>query len=281
MTSDATVRIFAETARAKAAFLRNDWMAFSVAAMMAGAYVGMGILLIFSVGQGVDPSVRPIVMGLSFGIALTLVIFAGSELFTGHTMYMTQGRLVGSVTTGELVKCWSASWLGNLVGAAGLALLFVVGGGGVVLKAGGADLIHAVAAKKMSGSPIELMARAMLCNWLVCLAIWMSARTKNDTAKCILVFWCLYAFIAAGFEHSVANMTVFSVALFSEHPDGVTYWGAVHNLSWVTLGNALSGAVFMGLAYWVVGGRPRLTSRPAGSDCLGAEALDVDAPEPR
>ncbi len=266
MTVDESVRGFAQTARAKADFLRNDRIAFLVAAMMAGAYVGMGILLIFSVGQGVDASVRPIVMGFSFGIALTLVIFAGSELFTGHTMYMMQGRLVGSVTTGEMAKCWSASWLGNLGGAAGLALLFVIGGGGVVLKAGGVDLIHTIAAKKMSGTPMELLARAMLCNWLVCLAIWMSARTKNDTAKCIFVFWCLYAFIAAGFEHSVANMTVFSVALFSEHPEGITYWGAAHNLLWVTIGNASSGAIFMGLAYWVVGGRPRLHSGPERSD---------------
>ncbi len=257
MMPEETVRGFADAARAKADFLSSDWFAFSVSAMMAGAYVGMGILLIFSVGQDVDPTVRPIVMGMSFGIALTLVIFAGSELFTGHTMYMTQGRLVGTVTTAELAKCWSASWLGNLVGATGLAILFIIGGGGVVLKSGGVDLIHAVAVKKASGTPVELLARAMLCNWLVCLAIWMSARTNNDTAKCILIFWCLYAFIAAGFEHSVANMTVFSVTLLSEHPTALTYPGAAHNLLWVTLGNAISGALFMGGAYWVVSGRPR------------------------
>lgn len=260
MTLGETVKGFARTARIKADFLREQPLGFIVAAMMAGAYVGMGILLIFSVGQGVDAATRPIVMGVSFGVALTLVVFAGAELFTGHAMYMTQGLLAGSVTLRELLKCWAASWLGNLAGASALAALFVIGGSGLVLKAGGGDLIHAVAAKKMAAAPAELVARAILCNWLVCLAIWMSARTKNDTAKCILIFWCLYAFIAAGFEHSVANMTVFSVALFSEHPPSVTYAGAAYNLVWVTLGNASSGAILMGYAYWLAGGRIQSTS---------------------
>lgn len=266
MTIGTTVLDFAQVARSKADFLNKSPFGFGLSAMMAGAYVGMGILLIFSVGQGVDPGIRPIVMGASFGIALTLVIFAGSELFTGHTMYMTQGRLVGSVTTTEVVKCWTMSWIGNLAGAALLALLFILGGSAVVLKSGGNDLIHMVAAKKIQSSPVELVARAMLCNWLVCLAIWTSARTKNDMAKCVIIFWSLYAFIAAGFEHSVANMTVFAVALFSEHAADITYAGAMNNLFWVTLGNAISGAGFMGAAYWYVGGRPQLSKKEVPID---------------
>ena len=260
MTIETTVREFAQMAREKSDALERHPTGFIISAFKAGAYVGVGILLIFSVGQQVDASARPIVMGASFGIALTLVIFAGSELFTGHTMYMMQGRLVGIVGTRELVKSWSTTWLGNLAGSACLAALFVAGGGGLVLKPEGMDLIHSVAKYKMSAPFYELVARAMLCNWLVCLAIWMSARTKNDTAKCIVIFWCLYAFVAAGFEHSVANMTVFSVALFSEHPQGVSYAGAAHNLLWVSIGNAISGAIVMGLGYWVVGGKPRSQS---------------------
>lgn len=262
MTLAETVLGFADTARTKSVALREQPLAFTVASLMAGAYVGMGILLIFSVGQGVGPDFRPIVMGASFGIALTLVIFAGSELFTGHTMYMMHGRLAGTVSTIEVLRCWAASWLGNLAGSAGLAALFVLGGGGVVLQAGGADLIHDVAAYKMNAPALDLVARAVLCNWLVCLAIWMAARTTNDTAKCIMIFWCLYAFIAAGFEHSVANMTIFAVALFSDHGPAVTYAGAAHNLLWVTIGNTLSGALFMGLGYWVAGGRPKKPDTP-------------------
>ena len=256
-----TITDFGALAEEKIAFLSHNPLGFWVAAMMAGAYVGMGILLIFSVGQTADPSVRSLIMGISFGIALTLVIFAGSELFTGHAMHMTIGRLTGRIRTGDLARAWYTTWLGNLVGSALLGILFVLGGGGVVLQDGGQDLIHAVATKKMTAPGAELFMRAVLCNWLVCLAIWGSARTTNDAAKCIIIFWCLFAFIAAGFEHSVANMTLFSVALFSEHPESVSAIGAVRNLIWVTLGNAFAGAILMGYGYWLVAGRPRVHDR--------------------
>lgn len=261
-----TVTHFAETAHSKARFLKEQPGGFFVSAMMAGAYVGAGIILIFSVGQTADESVRNLIMGASFGIALTLVVFAGSDLFTGHAMYATMGRLTKRCSSWNMAQCWIGTWVGNLIGSVLLATLFVIGGGGVVLEAGGQDLIHAVAAKKMSGTPAELIARGMLCNWLVCLALWSSARTKDDTAKCILIFWCLFAFIAAGFEHSVANMTVFSIALLSEHPSNVTLAGAGHNLIWVTLGNLLSGALIMGVGYWIVAGRPKSAAQPSNTN---------------
>ena len=257
MTLNETTIEFALLARTKTEALRANPLGFLIAAMMAGAYVGIGILLIFSVGEHVDPSVRNLVMGCSFGIALTLVIFAGSELFTGHAMFMTLGLLTGTVSLGDLGRSWLTTWFGNLLGCIVLGLLFVMGGGGSILGEG-ADLLQTVAAKKMTAPAAELVARAVLCNWLVCLAIWSSARTNNDAAKCILIFWCLFAFIAAGFEHSIANMTIFAVALLSEHPDSVTYSGAAWNLLWVTIGNAIAGVGLMGVAYWLVSGRPRL-----------------------
>ena len=256
MTLDDSITEFSRLAVAKTEFLTRNPLGFWIASMMAGAYVGMGILLIFSVGQNIDPPSRNLAMGISFGIALTLVVFAGSELFTGHTMYMTIGRLTGKIRSLDMFHAWGATWVGNLAGSALLGLLFVIGGGGVVLQEGGRDLIHAVAIKKMSAPGIELFVRGILCNWLVCLAIWGAARTANDTAKCIIIFWCLFAFIAAGFEHSVANMTLFSVALFSEHPETISLTGAARNLVWVTLGNTFSGAIFMGFGYWLAAGRP-------------------------
>jgi len=256
MTPQDSIKAFSDLAEAKKKLLTENPVGFWVASLMAGAYVGLGIVLIFSVGQSVDPSIRSIVMGASFGIALTLVVFAGSELFTGHTMYMTIGRLTSRISNRDVLNAWAITWSGNLLGSLLLSIIFVVGGGGSVVQAGGENLIHAVAEKKMSAPAVELFARAMLCNWLVCLAIWASARTSSDTAKCIIIFWCLYAFVAAGFEHSVANMTVFSVGLLSEHPSAITLAGAARNLFWVTLGNAASGALFMGVAYWLVAGRP-------------------------
>lgn len=258
MTYAETVLGFAKLAQAKSLSLRADPVAFLILALKAGAFVGAGILLIFSVGQGVDGALRPIVMGASFGIALTLVVFAGGELFTGHTMYMVHGLLAGSSSLADLIRSWAASWAGNLIGAIALATLFVIGGGGLILGGEENNLLFQVAAKKMHTPALQLFAKAVLCNWLVCLALWCSARTRNDMAKCALIFWCLYAFIAAGFEHSVANMTVFSVALLSDHPDSISLTGALYNLTFVTLGNTFAGAVIMGYGYWRAASRPKL-----------------------
>lgn len=262
-----TVDNFAKVAETKAAALRARPGAFWVSAMMAGAYVGLGIILIFSVGAAVDASIRGVVMGASFAVALTLVIFAGSDLFTGHTMFMTMGWLRGRTGLGDLGASWSMTWLGNLAGCAVLAAIFVAGGGGVALGAKSQLLIN-VAAAKMNAPALELFARAILCNWLVCLSIWMAARMTSDTAKCIGIFWCLYAFVGSGYEHSIANMTLFLIALFAEHPETVTYGGLVHNLTWVTLGNVVSGAGFMGVGYWVASGgvAARRVLQPAAAE---------------
>lgn len=255
MTIAETVAHFARYAASKNVALSADPVGFALSAMKAGAYVGIGIVLIFTLGQTADPSWRNLVMGASFGIALTLVIFAGSDLFTGHAMYGAHGWLSGTLRAPAVLRLWAASWGGNLAGSMILAALFVIGGGGVVLQSDGHDLLHKIALKKMSGGAFELVARGMLCNWLVCLAIWTSARSSNDAAKCILIFWCLFAFIASGFEHSVANMTVFSLALMSPHPAEITAAGAGWNLLWVTIGNIVSGALVMGWGYWRIAGR--------------------------
>lgn len=103
----------------------------------------------------------------------------------------------------------------------------------------------------MNDSVPALLARAALCNWLVCLALWMAGRTRNDVAKAIVIFWCLFAFFASGFEHSVANMTLLSIALLGDHPDTVSVAGMAYNLLWVTLGNIVGGSLFMGAGYWL------------------------------
>ena len=244
-----TVDQMATTAVAKASFMKRSPLGFWISSMLAGAYVGIGILLIFSVGSDVDPAYRSLVMGCSFGIALTLVIFAGSDLFTGHTMFMTMGVLRGRVGWNDLAGTWTITWLGNLVGCAVLAVLFAWGGGGAVLHSK-SQWLMAVAAAKMNAPALSLFARAILCNWLVCLAIWMSARMTSDAAKCIAIFWCLFGFIGSGYEHSVANMTLLLVALIGTHPDTITWGGLAYNLFWVSLGNIVAGAGFMGLGYW-------------------------------
>ena len=244
-----TINHLAQLAKKKSDVLNRTPQAFLIGSLMAGAYVGLGVILVFSVGGQVHPAYQKLVMGMSFGIALTLVVFAGSELFTGHTMYMVFGCLRRKTNFIDLLKVWTASWIGNLVGAVFLAILFVTGGGSKLLQRG-APLLNQIASFKMNSPSVELIARAALCNWLICLALWMVSRIGSDAAKCIVIFWCLFGFIASGFEHSVANMTLLSIALLIEHPETITITGMVHNLAWVTLGNILGGSVLVGLGYW-------------------------------
>jgi nitrite transporter NirC len=266
-----TIEGFSKVAERKLAALRSAPGGFFVSSMLAGAYVGMGILLIFTLGAQVPPEFQKLIMGASFGIALTLVVIAGAELFTGHTMFMALRGFGGKGTARDIAASWGMTWVGNLVGSLVLVALFALGGGGGLLSAPD-TLVMKVAAAKMNAPALSLFARAILCNWLVCLALWMSARVNSDSAKCIVIFWCLFAFIVNGFEHSVANMTLLGLALAGEHPETVTLGGFAWNLAWVTLGNIVGGAVFVAGAYFVsTNGFPRAVDARAQSEPLKPE----------
>jgi nitrite transporter NirC len=245
-----TIEGFAKLADRKVAALRRSPGGFFVASMLAGAYVGLGIILIFTLGNPLPQEVQKLVMGATFGIALTLVVIAGAELFTGHTMFMALRGYAGKGTLSDIAASWGMTWFGNLAGSLALVALFAAGGGGGLLSSPD-TLVMKIAAAKMNAPAVALVAKAILCNWLVCLAIWMSARVDSDTAKCIVIFWCLFAFIASGFEHSVANMTLLGLAMAGNHPESVSIAGFAWNLAWVTLGNAIGGAVFVAGAYHV------------------------------
>ena len=247
----ATVEAFSSVAVAKQDMIRNKFGQYWVLSMLAGMYIGFGILLIFTVGAEFanvgSPAVK-IIMGISFGIALTLVIFAGSELFTGNNMVMLIGCLKGETGWGWTAWLWFVCYVGNLAGAILLSWVMACTGfadGGTLF--GG--FIDKVASAKMNAPWMELFCRGILCNALVCLAVWMSAKCKNEAARIFLIFWCLFAFIACGFEHSIANMTIFGVSLFTEHPDTVSWYGFARNQLPVTIGNIIGGG-FFGFAYW-------------------------------
>ncbi len=249
MHKDITHR-FSEIAVTKVNYFKQNPVGFFISTMMAGAYVGIGIILILTLGNEAEPATRKLIMGCFFGITLTLIVFAGAELFSGHTMYMTFGYFHKKIGILGVIKDWIICWYGNLFGAMLLSFLFVVGGGGGWIDDGGA-LVHSLAYSKMNSTIPELVARAIICNWLICLAIWMSSKTTNDAAKCILIFWCLFAFVAAGFEHGIANMTVFTISMLGNHPEGVDLIGGVYNLAWVSVGNIIGGAGFIGVAYYL------------------------------
>jgi len=247
-----TVLQFIEGAAAKAKLLRSNPLGYFLSSMLAGIYVGFGIVLIFAIGgplAGTESPVLKLVMGASFGIALSLVIFAGSELFTGNAMVMSFGLLGKSIQGRDLAGVWALSWFGNLCGA--LLLAAVAVGSGAIHSA--LPFFAKVAAAKMNAGAGELVLRGILCNTLVCLAVWTATRAKSESAKLIMIWWCLFGFIGSGYEHSIANMSLLAVALFgaSEAP-GISWAGYAWNLGWVTLGNIIAAVVVLALPYWII-----------------------------
>jgi nitrite transporter len=232
-------------------YLTRSLPGYLVLSAFAGIYLGFGIALIFSLGGPLAAAGSPVVklvMGTAFGIALTIVIFAGSELFTGNNMVGVIGGLSKGITWTEagLINFWS--WAGNLGGS--LFLAWLVAQSGVLSKAPTSDFIAKVAAMKMSLPAWELFLRGILCNWLICLAVWMAGRTTNDAAKIMLIFWCLFGFIGTGFEHSIANQSFLGMALFLPHGAEISWAGFFYNQFYVVLGNLVGGGVFVGALYW-------------------------------
>lgn len=247
MTVEETCVWFSRTGARKVAAMRRSPLGFTVASMLGGAYIGIALVLALTVSSGLPAGARPLAAGAVFGLGLLLVLFAGAELFTGAVMYAAFGLARGTVRLPETVAMLLWVWIGNLVGSAILAWVFSTGGGGAIFAAPSAFL-HDYVAHKIDVGAGALVARASLCNWLVCLAIWMPARLKGEGAKILAMAWCLLAFVASGFEHSVANMTLFSLAALSPvHP--ISLSGAAHNLLWVTVGNVLGGSLLVAFAY--------------------------------
>lgn len=250
MSYENEVSAISALGRDKALAFRATRLKSLVGGMQAGAYVGIGIVLIMTLGATVPAEIRPLVMGSTFGLALILVVISGAELFTGYNLYTAVALANKQITTQQAFSSNAQVFLSNLLGAFLLVSVYWLGKGQLT-HGSSTEFVQQIASKKMELPASALIARGALCNWLVCLALWMALRVSSESAKCIVIAWCLLAFIAAGFEHSVANMTVHLLALFGPASDTVSLLGAAHNLLWVTLGNIIGGAVFVGLAYQV------------------------------
>ena len=227
--------------------LKTNPFGYLLASILAGIYVGLGIILIFSIGAPfakLDHPALKLIMGASFGIALTLVVFAGSELFTGNVMYLTFSILRKKVQFFDLIIVWVVSWIGNVAGS--IALAWIAVSAGSIQQA--LPFFGRIAVVKMTATPWELIGRGLLCNFLVCLALWTAGRVKSEVAKLILIFWCLFAFIGSGYEHSIANMTLLAIGIFGHSTESIGWNGYFYNLLWVTIGN-IGGAVILAAAY--------------------------------
>ncbi len=239
----------ANSAVSKYTLLKKNPGGYFVLSILAGMYIGFGVLLAFTAGGLLSgaPAAK-IVMGAVFGVALSLVVMAGGELFTGNNMVMAAGILKKKITVSNAVYLWIICWLGNAAGGILLAALYHLTGLGEGTV--GAFMASGALAK-MSAAPAALLTRGILCNMLVCLAVWCGFRCRTESGKLIMIFWCLLAFITTGFEHSIANMTLLTVSLLRPAGEAVTVGGWFYNLGLVTAGNMIGGICLVALPYYL------------------------------
>jgi len=262
LTIPETVDLHADAARHKSDLLRTPGV-FLVRTALAGAYIGIGVVIMATAGgplAAVGSGFTPLVQGLVFGVALTIVVVAGAELATSAMMILTQGAMRGAVRWGRAAVTLLAVLAGNLVGAVGFAGLVHASG---VLAPGtpGGAVIASMVEHKAAETTGQLVVRGILCNLLVCLAVWSAARLRSEGARIAVIFACVMVFITSGFEHVVANMTTFSLGLMGGLP-GASLGELARNIVAVGIGNTIGGAVLVGLAY-AYGSRRLAADTPA------------------
>lgn len=232
--------------------LKKNPGGYFVASMVAGMFISFGSFITFVMGtplkEANDPMMKA-VMAFCFASALSLVIAAGAELFTGNNFVMASASLKGEVSWGDTVKLWIVCYLGNFVGSIISVLIFQLTG----IPTGAVGENFASTAATKMGLPLgQMFTRAILCNILVCLAVWCSIKLKSETAKLIMVFWCIFVFMVCGFEHSVANMSIMGVGLLNAGDAAVSIGGYFYNLVVVTLGNMVGGILFVSVPYYLI-----------------------------
>lgn len=220
-------------------------------AILAGAFISFGAMfsLVAMTGSGLGFGPSRVLGGVCFSLGLVLVVVAGAELFTGNSL-MVMAWVDRRIAGRELVRNWALVLVGNSIGAIGAALLFRLADGGALGGGALGELAGAVGRAKTALAWDVALVRGLLCNALVCLAVWLSLAARDVTGRVVAIVFPISAFVALGFEHSIANLFLLPLALLLP-AEGVTLAGAVHNLLWVTLGNVIGGAGFVGLAYWV------------------------------
>lgn len=229
-----------------------------VLAMMAGIQIGIGALFMTYVkaDQSLSFAVASVLGGLCFSLGLVCVIVAGSELFTGNSLMVIAANS-GKITWGKLLKNWIIVWVGNLVGALVLVAI-IIGCGLMGTKAGdntiGAQMVS-VAAGKIGLDPGQIFFRGIMCNLLVCLAVWMGFCGRTVIDKIFTSIFPVMAFVAMGFEHCVANMFFLPMGVIASQMGYgatlLTWGGAAYNIGIATIGNIVGGAIFVGLFYWL------------------------------
>lgn len=228
-----------KAANNKVSMYNNSKLIYAVSSALAGMYIGFGVLtmgLSGSIFGTLEIPIGKIFSGFIFSMALSLVMMAGGDLFTGNTLVLSTGALNKKISTKEAFLVCTFSYFGNLIGAFILSALFL--GSGLGHGPIGDSLVD-LAVTKASYPMVEIFFKGILCNILVCLAVLCCNKMKSESGKLIMVFWCILPFVALGFEHCIANMTVFTLGIILSKE--VTFAMALHNLIPATIGNIIGG----------------------------------------
>ncbi len=243
--------------------------------LLAGAFIGFGAVFSTTVmtGNGLDGAVKlpfgliRLLGGVSFCLGLILVTIAGAEMFTGNVL-LVMAAASRKITARRLLRNWGIVFLGNFIGATGTAYLIFLTGQFTLMEGQVGKLALQIAEGKCALGFEQAMMRAVFCNILVCLAIWLSMTGRTTVDKVAVILFPITAFVASGFEHSVANMYFMGIALFIKQGADPAYWQTIglgpeyfSHLTWgqylvgnllpVTLGNTLGGLA-VGLMYWAI-----------------------------
>lgn len=230
-----------------------------VLGFLAGAYIAFGGLTAIVVAKGspalgaANPGLAKFLFAAVFPLGIIIVVIAGSELFTGNCSVVLPGCLCGKASWGAMLRNWVVVYLGNLLGslfvAGFLAYLTGIVRGGTL----GEAAVSIAEAKVNQGFGVLLL-RGIGCNWLVGLGIWLSIAADDVAGKVLGLWFPIMAFVAVGFEHSIANM--FFIPLGMLNGAAITVAGFVAHLIPVTLGNIIGGSILVGAVYgWLYGGR--------------------------
>jgi formate/nitrite transporter len=229
-----------------------------VSGFLAGAYIAFGGLVAISVSSGLDPklwgTLPTLFTGAVFALGLVLTVIAGAELLTGNMAMVPLSAMKGRVSAKLVGLNFSVIFIANLLGSLFVAYFLAVKSG-VVTEKLPLERLTAIAHKKaVEESDWQIFLRAVGCNWLVCLAVWMAMSAEDVGGKILAIFFPIMAFVAMGFDHVVANMFFIPAAIFA-HAPGIDWLDALKNWLFAFLGNLVGAALFVAGAYYYLYGR--------------------------
>jgi formate/nitrite transporter len=242
-----------------------------VLAILAGAFIALGAAFATTVAAGAAGilpfGIVRLAAGVAFSLGLILVIVGGAELFTGNNL-LAMAWAAGRISVASIVRNWAIVYAGNLVGAVGTAVLVVVAGQYLFGDGAVGAVALSTATAKAGLDPLRAFVLGILCNGLVCLAVWLTYSARTTTDRILAIVPPIAAFVAMGFEHSVANMYFIPVGILIRAAAPDSFWtsiggardgylgldaaGLIGNLVPVTLGNIVGGTVLVAAVYWLV-----------------------------